>query len=291
MRIVSTVTSGERLRIKFGFSEEMDCDTILNKLRINSTVEEGGSATLDADSVQCSTINTQPARWVAQPTSSFIFEADLVNVRHGIHKISIDNATSSSGNFTKSVDHFLFRIGTFENPMVFPKTANYSESLLFEEDGDLKVSHKAAGADLWRYTVNFGTTFSNWTAYPGGNSTLAPRAWSGTEDQAWKGQHVMVQYWTRMGGSADHYQYGDLNSDLPPRRFPNLWLEGTFNQFGYDAGVFNQMKLHSDGLWKINFMNEWPARVSLSAWGLNPDGEPDITRLFGDIDGGRSTHV
>lgn len=51
------------------------------------------------------------------------------------------------------------------------------------------------------------------------------------------------------------------------------------------------MGLDSDGLWKINFMNEWPAQVSLSAWGVNPDGQPDVTQIFGDIDGGRFTQV
>ena len=288
MRILSTVTSGERIPIRFQFSEEMECESVTAGLRLVSTVEDGGSASLDPDSIRCSSIQPEPAEFVGQPTSSYIFEADLVNVRNGIHQVSVKNVSSSDGKFTNANDHFLFRIGSFENPMVFPKNANYSHSLLVEKEGSLRVSHRAAGADLWRYTLDFGTTFSEWMPYTGGNSTLAPRVWSGTAEQAWDGEHVMVQYWTRLGASSDHFQHGGLKSELPPRRFPNLWLEGSFNQHGFDAGVSNQMKLDSDGIWKINFMHEWPARVSISAWGVNPDGQPDITRIFGDINGGRS---
>lgn len=152
------------------------------------------------------------------------------------------------------------------------------------------MSHHAAGADLWRYSLNFGTTYSDWLPYSGGDSTLAPRDWSGTSAQAWEGQHVIVQYWARLAGSSSHYQHGDL--DWPtPRRFPNLWIEGAFNQYGYDAGLANQMNLQSNGTWSIDFLEEWPARISLNAWGINPDGQPDATQVFGDIDGGKSTWV
>jgi alpha-1,3-glucan synthase len=285
MRIVSTITTGERIPIKVEFSEKMDCDSIARGLEITSKIEEGGPATLDEDSVRCSDIKSESARWVGQPTSAFAFEADLVNVGQGIHRITFNNVSSTDAGSTDSVDHFLFRLGSLDNPMVFPRSANYSKTLLFKDGGDLKVRHQAAGADLWRYSLNFGTTYSDWKSYSGGNDTLAPRIWSGTKDQAWKGQHVTVQYWSRLAGSADHLQHGDIDSDSPPRRFPNLWLEGAFNQHGFDAGVFNQLKLHADGLWKINFMNEWPAQVSLNSWGINPDGQPDVTRVFGDIDG------
>lgn len=73
-----------------------------------------------------------------------------------------------------------------------------------------------------------------------------------------------------------------------PRRFPNLWIEGSFNQHGYDAGLSNRMELGPNSTWKINFQAEWPAHISLNAWGIDPDGQPDITRVFGDIDGGQS---
>ena len=169
--------------------------------------------------------------------------------------------------------------------MVFPKNANHSSELLSQDGNNLIVSHHAPGADKWRYSLNFGTSFSDWLPYKGGNSTLDPRVWNGTKLQAWKGQHVTAQYWSALAGSSDHYQHGDADFTIA-RRFPNLWIEGNFNQHGFDAGLHNQ--LHQDkntSLWQINFMSEWPAQVSINAWGMNPDGLPDVTQVWGDIDG------
>ena len=160
------------------------------------------------------------------------------------------------------------------------RTQNLLRGLLLTQriDSDLYVSHHAAGADLWRYSLNFGTSYSNWTTYSGGKNTLAPRAWSGTSAQEWSGEHIIAQYWSRLSGSSSHYQHGDLDWKTP-RRFPNLWIEGAFNQYGYDAGLSNQMELHANATWSINFLAEWPALVSFNAWGINPDGQPDVTQV------------
>ena len=288
-RMLSTVDGGETVEVKFGYSREMNCSSISDAMQIKSTVYGTDTARIDRNSVRCSTTNST-ARWVGEPETVFIYEADLVNVHHGVHSITISNASSIDGSLTNSVDRILLRRGGFDNPMVYPRTANYSTSLLFgDDDGGLYVSHHAPGADLWRYSLNFGTTWSDWLPYTGDNSTLAPKIWSGTKDQDWKGDHVQVQYWGALAGSSDHYQHGDVDWDAP-RRFPNLWIEGPFNQWGYDAGVANGLDLTSNGTWIINFQAEWPTAVSLSAWGVNPDGEPDVTQIFGDIDGGKSNH-
>ena len=39
------------------------------------------------------------------------------------------------------------------------------------------------------------------------------------------------------------------------------------------------------GQWEFNLMTEWPAEIALNAWGVNPDGQPDRTQVFGDVDG------
>jgi len=71
--------------------------------------------------------------------------------------------------------------------------------------------------------------------YSGGNYTLASKNWTGTDLQAWEGEHVMVQYYSKIAGSSDHYQHGDLSHHQVPRRLPHMWVEGEFNQFGFDA--------------------------------------------------------
>lgn len=174
--------------------------------------------------------------------------------------------------------------------MVWPQLANYSRTLLYQDssgDGTLWVAHKAPGADLWRYTLDFGSSYSDWMPYGGGNVSIPPKNWTGTPAQAWSGEHIMVQYWSKITASSDHYQHGDADWTYnPPRRFPHFWIEGKFNQFGYDAGYENQMSLSNiTGRWEIHFMSEWPAQVSFNAWGMDPDGVPDQTQTFGDIDG------
>ena len=172
--------------------------------------------------------------------------------------------------------------------MVFVGSANYSTSLLSANGkNNYTISHKAPGADQFRYSLNFGTTYSDWQPYGnGGNTTIGPKVWSGTKLQEWVGEHIMVQYWSRLASSSDHWQEGDIGQPFnSTRRFPHLFLHGTFNQYGFDAGLPNEMTQGEDGLWRFNFMSEWPSNVSLNAWGMNPDGQPDQTRNYGDIDG------
>lgn len=179
-----------------------------------------------------------------------------------------------------------------DNPIVWPRQANYSTTLLHRNEsdhGNLYVMHKASGADLWRYTLDFGSSYSDWMPYVGGNSTIAGNNWTGTRLQAWSGDHVMVQYFSRIASSSDHYQHGDLSVDeRPPRRFPHIFIEGKFNRFGFDAGYRNQMALSTaTGLWEYNLLSEWPTEVQFNIWGMNSDGLPDESQVFGDVDGDR----
>lgn len=174
--------------------------------------------------------------------------------------------------------------------MVWPNKANYSRSLLYSDDaniGTLRVSHKAPGADQWRYSLDFGSSYSSWINYTSSNVSIPPKNWTGTKLQAWQGEHIIVQYWNRVTGSSNHYQHGDLDWDnKPSRRFPHLWIQGDFNEFGYDSGYSSQMHLrNTTGRWEYNLMTEWPTQLSLNAWGMNEDGHPDITQVYGDIDG------
>ena len=168
---------------------------------------------------------------------------------------------------------------------MFPESANYTTELLHQAaDGSLFISHNAAGADQFRYSLNWGSTFSSWQSYTGGNTTLDPKQWSGTKQQAWDGEHVIVQYHSSTLGSSDHVQHADLSSTQQPRRFPHLFVQGQFNEFGTDAGYENEMSLDKDGSWSFELLAEWPISLQVNEWGLNPDGMPDQTGIYGDID-------
>lgn len=281
--------SNDAQLISFHFSVPMDCQQITNSILIESTTSDGKVAQVDESSVSCTNItnaNDLLIPFSGSVNSTWSYSFRMKQMSDGIHQITLNNVSTADGDAqTNSVDHFLLRVGLPDNPMVYPSTANYSSSLLFQNpDKTLYVAHKAAGADQFRYSLDFGTTYSDWAPYTGGNTTLAPKVWSGTKAQAWSGENVIVQYWSQLAGSSDHVQAGDVNSKTA-RRFPNLWLQGTFNQYGFDAGFVNQMKLGLDNIWRFNFMTEWPAYTSLNAWGMNPDGQPDQTRVYGDIDG------
>ena len=192
----------ETIDIELEFSVEMNCDDVTNSISFNASTEGGIAPTIARDSVRCTNIdNPQTPAYVGGISSAWSWSATLNNVANGVHAVTVRNASSQAGDVTNAVDRFLFRIGQRDNPMVFTRTANYSSSLLSKSDnGSLVVSHRAAGANKWRYSTNWGSSFSEWMPYVGGKSQIEKQAWSGTKSQSWKGDHVRVEYFSRLGG-------------------------------------------------------------------------------------------
>ena len=295
-RILSNSTNGEKedITITISYSDEMKCDDLVDGFSMNSTTEDGSTASLDESSVKCSVVPamTSELKYIGQRPTTWTFTAKLTGLSNGVHQINLKNASAQSGDaFTNSVDHFLLRIGKVDNPIVFPRSGNYSSSLLHQGDDDaLYVNHKAAGADMFRYSLNWGSSWSDWMAYKGGNYTMAPQAWTGTEKQKWKGNHVSVQYWSQLAGSSDHEQQGDLSNPdakgdgVPPRRYPHFFIQGEFNEFGYDQGVPAVMQQDEKGIWQYDYVNEYPSKFMTNVWGMNANGKRDLTRAFGDVD-------
>jgi alpha-1,3-glucan synthase len=293
-RVLSTAGPNGKdvVDIELQFSEEMDCSQITSNMIISSTTSGNITAHIDNSTVSCANI-IAPAGplFVGGIPSTWTWKAKLVDVSNGIHAVTVQNATTSDGTmFTGSNDRFLLRIGQKQNPIVFPRLANYSQAILFRDakSKDLYVSHKAPGADKWRYSLNWGSSWSDWSEYQGGNSTLKSQPWSGTKRQRWVGEHVMLQYWSRLSGSSDTVQHADLSTpkkaNTQPRRFPHLFAHGLFNKFGFDQGLKSNFDLDTHGeTWKFHLMTEWPSTLQVNVWGVNPDGQPDKTMVFGDI--------
>jgi alpha-1,3-glucan synthase len=259
-RMLSTVKPDEKesVGIQIQFSQNMDCDMVTESITIVSNTNDHSVPTIDGKSVSCLSINAhEDSRLSGGVATAWTYSANLVNVANGVHTVIIKNATDASRNSsTGVVDNFMFRIGQAENPMIFPRQANYSESLLFkQDDGSLKVSHKAAGATKFRYSVDFQSSFSDWSLYTGEDTILEKKNWTGTDAQAWKGDHVYVQYWCDLCSSSNHFQHGDLGNDGIPRRIPHMYIQGPFNQYSYDAGVPGDMKQYSNGTWYYDFVS------------------------------------
>jgi len=144
-----------------------------------------------------------------------------------VHTVTVRNTSTVGKFYTVATDHFLFRIGKQDNPVIFPRTANYTLGLLHMENGRFYISQQAAGADLFRYSTNWGSSWSAWQTYHGGNVTIDRQFWSGTKRQAWKAEHIIMQYWSEPA--------------------------------------------------------EWPTKFYFNVWGINRDGKPDSTFVYGDI--------
>jgi alpha-1,3-glucan synthase len=289
-RVLSQAPPGgqENITIEIHFSTEMDCNSVTAAIQINSTTEDLRIAQLEKDTVQCTSAKDDAGQpdYVARLPTAWVWKANLTNVSNGIHQVTIGNATASGGqSFTNSVDHFLVRIGQPDNPVVF-RDANYTRALIHQDsEGSLYIGQKAAGADMWRYSTNWGgSSWSEWMGYRGGNNTLDVRPFSGTKAQNWSDTHIVVQYWSKMAGSSAIIQHADLGRDtLPPRRFPHLSAMGPFNQYGYDAGLKNEIKQQQSGYWEFHFMSEFPDLFQLNVWGMDPSGQPNSTLVYGDI--------
>ncbi|KAB5522170.1 alpha-1,3 glucan synthase [Coniochaeta sp. 2T2.1] len=280
------------VEITFEFSAAMSCDGITKAISINSTTESGTTPKLDEGSVRCNMLNPGEgwiAPYVGSLASAFTWTAKLTNVADGIHRITVADAkTADLGSHTNTIDHFLLRVGKADNPIVHPFTGNYSSTLLSEDgSGKLTIKHNAPGADKFRYSLTWGSSWSDWQTYTPGTFTLSTKQlqeWKGTKNQEWEGNHVMVQYFSHFLGSSSFLQHGDAGFD-GARRWPHLWANGKFNQFGYDGGYKNLLKRTDDDLLEWHYMDEWPGQVQLNVWGMNPDGQPDQTFIYGDIDG------
>ncbi|KAF1980071.1 hypothetical protein BU23DRAFT_585904 [Bimuria novae-zelandiae CBS 107.79] len=253
-RLVSKVGDGEPqiVPIEVHFSSEMNCETAKRNFTIRSNTGSGQVARLNASSVTCSTVLVENKQQYGE----------LANVHDGIHVYTLNNiSTESTGLYTQAVDHFMFRVGQPDNPMVFPATANYSSSLLQrgEKTGALTRDYTAV------------------------NASITEQPWSGSKDQAWKGDHIEIRYWSEMAGSMEHVQHGGAGFELS-RRWPHMHVTGPWNLYGFDSGLPDEMRNTGKGQWHFDIMTEYPTRVILSVWGINPDGQPDKSKLYGDVD-------
>lgn len=198
-RIPAAVPLGQQqnVTIEIYFSTSMDCDSVADSLTVESHTQDATTAALINGTASCSSVeaNTTSA-YAGQPASLWMFAAELGNVSHGIHTFTVSNASTGNGSYTGSVDRFLFRIGDASNPIVFP-AANYSTSLLHrdEDTGGLYITPAAPGADKFRYSTTFRSSWSSWLNYTGDRVTLDDQEWSGTSAQEWNGhQYVFHEY-------------------------------------------------------------------------------------------------
>ncbi|WBW73643.1 cell wall alpha-1,3-glucan synthase Mok11 [Schizosaccharomyces osmophilus] len=280
-RIVNT---HGKVNVIIEFSEEMSCQSITESIHVTSKTQNNALGEFDYESVTCDTIISEDQlRFTGQPSSRFRWSAVLYNLQDGIHQITVSNVTTNDGSaFTDSVDHFLLRIGSLNNPMIFPN-ANYSFDLLQLEGKHLSLNHSAPGADLFRYSMDFGSSWSSWQEYDGSFTRCYLKKQSISSHHKWVGHHVMVQYWSELTGSANHMQESDA-AFSHKRWFPQMYLDSEITQWAYDADDRNKMSIQENGSFVGHIISDtYPSAFQLNVWGLNEKGKPDPSYIYGSV--------
>lgn len=286
---LDSTKANKKIPIEFYFNTEMDCDSVTNAVTAKLTQTTAEPTTLKFLKPECTKItlkDDEKIKYTGAINSVWKWSATLTDVEDGIIKITVSaNATSSDNVITGTRDHFLIRFGKPQNPVVWGTDATYSWDLLQGVTGNrYKIKHAAAGATKWRYSTNFGSTWSDWNDYTGTDISVTEQPWSGTALQAWEGNHIQVQYFSKPLGSSAFIQHSDRGTNFQ-RVFPHVKLHGPFNKWGYDTGLPGSMDLVGHNTWSLHYMYEWPANFQLNVWGINPDNQPDVSYIFGDIDG------
>jgi len=74
--------------------------------------------------------------------------------------------------------------------MVFPDS-DYASGSLTEDGDNLVFTHNAFGADMFRYSWDFGKNWTKWQNWE--DKTTVPKSLFQNEDYFWEGQHLMFQ--------------------------------------------------------------------------------------------------
>lgn len=91
----------------------------------------------------------------------------------------------------QTVDKVLIRKGEASNVMIFPENEYDTNSSFGFSNGQYTFAHKAYGADMFRYSWNFG---QNWTAWANWeDTTTISKDVFQNSDNFWDGDHIMVQ--------------------------------------------------------------------------------------------------
>ncbi|TFK55043.1 glycoside hydrolase family 13 and glycosyltransferase family 5 domain-containing protein [Heliocybe sulcata] len=263
--------------IRLEFNVAMSCDSVSSAISFNmSSSGTGNAPTFDKNAANCGSVtNAAPSGIPGGDSSQWYWEVTLTNVPDGVLTLTLNNPSTNDGTAsTNAIDHLLVRKGSSKNVMVFPESDYDSSSFSFV-DGKYNFSHKAYGADMFRYSWNFGQNWTQWKNWE--DVTLIDKDLFDNDENWWQGEHIMVQYWSNALMSSAHVVHADLNYAIP-RRYPQFLARGPFNSWGYDKGIAATMSHNDDGKWELEVMASWPTYLQLNIFGYD-------NYYYGDVDG------
>ncbi|EEB09010.2 alpha-1,3-glucan synthase Mok13 [Schizosaccharomyces japonicus yFS275] len=242
------------------FNEPMDCEMLTKRMSFKSKTLYSTVLHVDESSVVCSNVTIKPnLNLTGLSTTKFTWSGRLYNVQDGLHQVTIPRVFNSDHSLLSDTNYnLMFRIGSPDNPMVF-NAANRSSDILTKDGNSFFINHKASGADYYRYSVDYGLHWSNWTLYDGRPTNCTDALTNLTK--SWSGHYVKVQYWSEMASSANHMQEGGLSQY---GTFPHLYLNGPYNEWGFDSGISNEIPLSKDSPGEKLLSREYMAQSEIS---------------------------
>ncbi|KAF8625783.1 hypothetical protein AX15_005173 [Amanita polypyramis BW_CC] len=274
-RLLAT-PSDPNVDITLEFNVPMDCDSVTNSISFTMASSGKGSNPTIAN-VSCSPIqNPDPSLVTGVSVSTFAWSGTLQNLPDGVLTITINRPSAASGNqTTQAIDHLLLRKGASDNVMVFPEN-DYDTSGVFTFSNDqYSFTHKALGADKFRYSWNFGRNWTDWQNWE--DTTVISQSIFQGSDLFWSGDHIMVQYWNQATLSTGAVVHADYGYSGPKRRVPQFIVRGPYNNWGFDKGLPSAMQLNSEGQWELEIMTSWPSYLQLNVWSYDD-------YYYGDVD-------
>jgi alpha-1,3-glucan synthase len=91
----------------------------------------------------------------------------------------------------QTIDKVLLRKGETNNVMVFPENDYDNDSSFGFSNNQYTFAHKAYGADMFRYSWNFGQNWTQWANWE--DTTIISQSVFQGSDKFWDGDHIMVQ--------------------------------------------------------------------------------------------------
>ncbi|KAI5123355.1 hypothetical protein M0805_001776 [Coniferiporia weirii] len=265
--------------VRLEFNVAMDCNGVTSALSFNASSSGTGSSTPSITNVECGALpSPDPATVSGSGTSSWSWNATLTGVPDGIIEIILDNPASANGGpTTNAKDHLLLRKGQSLNVMVFPDADYDNSAFSYNSSAGYTFTHKAIGADRFRYSVNFGQSWSNWTDWEATTSIDNSTFFNDKSDNWWEGEHIIVQYWSELAATAYTVVHADMNYQYE-RRVPQFLARGNFNTWGFDSGITSTMQNTGNGRWELELMTTWPTYIELNVFGFDQ-------YFYGDTDG------
>ncbi|KAK8853442.1 hypothetical protein IAR55_004148 [Kwoniella newhampshirensis] len=272
-RVISTGETTD-VDIYFEFDTEMDCNSVQGALQLTSSII-GASGNPQLSQGTCGVVNNPEVPSIPSiAPSRWRWTGQIQNAPDGIYEITINSANAYGVNIaSNSTNHLLIRVGKQDNPMVFPDEAQFSDTLLSVSNGVYTVNHSAPGADMFRYSADFGQSWSGWAPYETTstlNATMFQNLW-------WDGDHVAVQYYSALAGSPNHLVHADANWHGGHRRWPQLLARGKFNTWGFDLGASASFALATNNTWELPLSAAWPSYIQLNVWAYD-------NYFYGDVD-------